>query len=138
MYAGTYPDDVVGMVLLDSNAPNEIELDILVDEEDRFKYGDEIGSNEALDHYSTFHEALIIQPTAIPVIYMHATPSGWVWDDPEWQAAILPTIRAYVDRFDPGIWVEVESPHFMEQAVPGEIIQQLYVLIEIIEQKSDS
>lgn len=133
MYAATYPDEVLGMVMLDSGVPNEIELDGLVEPEDRFKYGDEISSNEELDHFATYHEALALPAPAIPLIYMHATPSGWVWDDPEWQAAILPTIRAYVDTLEPGIWVEVESPHFMEQAVPNAIIEQLHNLMDMIE-----
>lgn len=133
IYAGMYPDEVVGMVLLDASVPNEIELDGLLDPEYRLKYGDEIGSNEELDLFSAFHEALALQAPDIPLIYMHATPTGWKYVDPEWDEAILPTIQAYVDTFDPGIWVDVKSSHSMEEDVPDAIIEQLYNLMDIIE-----
>ena len=133
MYAATYPDDVLGMVMLDSGVPPEILLDYLVEPEKRLKYGDDIGTNEEIDHFATYHEAIALPPPDIPLIYMHATPTGWTWDDPEWDAAIVPTIRDYVDTLDPGIWVEVESPHFMEAAVPDAIIEQLHNLMDLIE-----
>src|SRR5690606_29457382 len=62
MYAATYPDDVVGMVMLDSGVPPEILLDYLVEPEKRLRYGDEIGTNEEIDHFATYHEAIALPP----------------------------------------------------------------------------
>lgn len=132
LFAGTYPDDVAGIVMLDSMVPNEIELDILLPPEDRFRYGEDIGSNEGLDHYAALHEALAVPVPDIPLSFMFATRESRMLDVPAFDALIMDVMRAYVDTYDPGSWVEVDSPHFMEQAVPDAIVEQLHNLMDVI------
>jgi hypothetical protein len=59
------------------------------------------------------------------VVYL---PSGWT-GPPAYEAVVLDHIAEYVDRFSPGVLVEVESPHYMEAAVPERIAQELEKVI---------
>ena len=65
---------------------------------------------------------------AIPMTYLLAMPSGWT-GPPAYEAVVLDHIAKYVDRFSPGVLVEVESPHHMEAAVPERIAQELEKVI---------
>lgn len=131
LYAATYPDEVVGMVLLDSPVPDELELESLLPEDMRFNHEEDREGNEKLDHFAVYEEAYAVAAPDIPVTYLLATPSEWpTMGVPEWDAAILGTIRAYVDSFTEGAWVEVESPHYMERAVPQVIADELEKVIE--------
>ena len=131
VYAAMYPDDVVGMVLLDSQPPAELELDPLLPEDMRFKDEEDIGSNENLSHLSLYEAALAHGMPQIPVTYLHATPSNKpTLGVPAYDDVILDVLREYVDGFGPGKWVDVKSPHYMEAAVPGVIADELRDLIE--------
>jgi Na+-transporting methylmalonyl-CoA/oxaloacetate decarboxylase gamma subunit len=62
------------------------------------------------------------------VTYLLATPSGWT-GPPAYEAVVSDYIARYVDRFSPGVLKEVESPHYMEAAVPDRIAQELEKVI---------
>lgn len=131
LYAATYPDEVVGMVLLDAAVPDELELETLLPEDMRLNHEEDRESNEKLDHFAVYEEAHAVEAPDIPVTYLLATPSEWpTMGVPEWDAAILGTIRAYVDSYSAGEWVEVESPHYMERAVPDVIAEEIEKLME--------
>lgn len=119
MYAMTWPDEVVGMVLLDASFPDEIELEPLWPEEDRYNHDDWADTEELVDFLAvhTAAHALRGNEAAIPVVYLLATPSTWT-GPPAYEAVVLDAIRAYVASFSPGIVREVESEHWMENAVP--------------------
>ena len=54
LYANTYPDEVVGMVLLDSPFPDALSLERLVKPEDRYEALNAEDENETLDRISHF------------------------------------------------------------------------------------
>lgn len=138
-FAAIYPEEVIGILLLDSNVPDEMAIEELLPEDMRYAYGGDIGSNEELDHFSAFQEAFALEAPAIPLTYMLATPSTWPTTGvPEWDAAILDTLQAYVDGFSPGTWVEVESPMCIECFYPQLVVEELFTLMEIIEQAEDA
>ena len=48
---------------------------------------------------------------------------------PEYDSKILCLQEAYVERFAPGRYLRVDSPHFMEAAIPEKITQELRQVI---------
>jgi pimeloyl-ACP methyl ester carboxylesterase len=129
LYANTHPDEVVGMVLLDSGFPDELSLEHLFPPKDRFKTqgaNDACCTLERINHYKVYKEAsrYIGKEPAIPVTYFAARQEPWDENDygiPEYDKAILDLQADFVDRFAPGELVWVDAPHFMEPEVPEEI-----------------
>ncbi len=62
--------------------------------------------------------------------YLLATPSGWT-GPPAYEAVVHDYIAKYVNRFSPGVLKKVESPHYMEAAVPERIARELEKVIAI-------
>lgn len=130
LYAATYPDEVIGMVLLDSMFPTDLELESLLPEDMRYKHEDDCCNNERLSHLSTLEAAYELPQPSIPVTYLLAMPFGWYLDVPEYDAVVRDTIEDYVAGFSPGLLIEVQSPHYMEQSVPNKIVEELEKLIQ--------
>jgi hypothetical protein len=58
MYAGTYPDEVKGILMIDSNLPTDAEVDQLVPEADRPQVVAEVeGNQERVEVYRTLDQA---------------------------------------------------------------------------------
>jgi pimeloyl-ACP methyl ester carboxylesterase len=134
-YAATYPEEVVGMVLLDAAFPQEITLEHYWPKEERLKYEDWGVYEEKIDQYDVYMYALHAgKAPEIPLTYLLATPSTWD-GPPEWEAAVLDERAEYVESFSPGVLKKVRSPHFMEQAVPERIAKEVDMLIASISQK---
>ena len=57
--------------------------------------------------------------------YLRATQSDLWTGPPAYEAAVPKSIARYIDRFSPGVVLEVESPTYMEAAVPDRIVQEL-------------
>lgn len=131
LYAAIHPDEVVGMVLLDAAFPDELSLEHLWPADERWTHEEFVGTNEELDQLAAFEEAsaFIGREPTIPVTYLLAEPSTWT-GPPEYEAVILDVMAGYVDRFSPGVLRAVESPHYMEVAVPDRIVLELEELIE--------
>ena len=137
-YANTYPDDVFGMVLLDSMFPDELKLEPLVDPKERYAAYDAEDENESLErisHYKMLKAAqrYVGKEPAIPVTYLASIPEGFDKDDlgDEYNSKILGVQEAYVDRFRPGKLIRVDAPHFMEPEIPDQIAQELRDVIAI-------
>jgi pimeloyl-ACP methyl ester carboxylesterase len=138
LYANTYPDEVVGMVLLDSMFPDELGIDRLFKPADRFKAYSAEDENETLERISHYKVLTVAQPYIgkepdIPVTYLSSIPEGYDVNDygiPEYNKKILGLQKAYVERFSPGRYVRVDSPHFMEVAIPERITKELRRVIE--------
>lgn len=137
LYANTYPGDVVGMVLLDSPFPDELTLEPLFEPEDTyeaFHEEDEATSLERISHFAALQQAAqyIGREPAIPVTYFASLKEPLnvnVYGIPEYDEAILDLQAAYVDRFSPGTLIWADAPHFMEPAIPGEIVEALRAVI---------
>ena len=126
LYANTYPDEVVGMVLLDSMFPDELALDRYFPPEETyqaFDADDECCTLERISHYKAMKaaEAFIGQEPAIPAIYFASEQAPWDLGVPEYDQVIRDVQAAYVERFSPGVLRWVDSPHFMEPEIPDEI-----------------
>jgi pimeloyl-ACP methyl ester carboxylesterase len=138
LYANEYPDEVVGMLLLDSMFPDELALDALFPPEERqeaFVDEDENGSPERMSHFRVLSAAqpYIGHEPAIPVTYLSSIPEGYdVGDDlPQaYRDQILGLQQTYVERFSPGTYLRVDSPHFMEAAIPDRVVEELRTVIE--------
>ncbi len=139
-YAATHPEDVVGMVLLDAEFPEVITLEHYWPKEDRLKYEDWSYSEEKIDQYDVYKYALRAGKTPdIPLTYLLATPLSEGWEGPPgWQEAVLDELDEYVEGFSPSVLKKVESPHYMEEAVPERIAKEVDMLIASISQKQGS
>ncbi|MGY1831172.1 alpha/beta fold hydrolase [Geodermatophilus sp. SYSU D01180] len=129
-YAATHPDDVVGMVLLDANFPGELALERFFP--DPMTHEQFFEEAERFDQVAAYEEAAGLPVPAIPVTYLLAMPFGWEQGNPGYDAAIRPAIEAYVAGFSPGVLREVESPHYMEAAVPDVIAAEVTAMAEAV------
>ena len=135
MYAGTYPDEVVGMVLLDSPLPDIFEYERpYLTKKFMPKPGDWEENPEKVDDATTLRQAQALQDTLprIPVTYL----SPRVLEIPKslprakLVAADRRLQRDYLTRFSPGRLVLVDSPHWMEPEIPGRIAREVRRVVE--------
>ena len=126
IYAVTYPKEVTGMLLLDAGFPDELDLERYFPEDERATHDEWQGMEEQIDELGAYQDAyaLIGKEPAIPVTYLRATQSV-LTGPPAFKSAFPKAIAKYIDRFSPGLVREVESPHYMEAAVPDRIVQEL-------------
>jgi pimeloyl-ACP methyl ester carboxylesterase len=130
MYAATYPDDVVGMVLLDSPLPYIFEYeDPYLPDDSEFQPAEWEDSPEKLDEARTFRQAQALQgrQPKIPVTYLAAKGTDLPPSLPRKKiiAADRRLQRDYLARFTPGRLVLVDSPHYMEPEIPGRIAREV-------------
>ena len=130
MYAGTYPDDVVGMVLLDSPLPDTYEYERPYLPKDSLPKPDDWKENpEKVDDATTLRQAQALQDTLpkIPVTYLSPKVMEVPKDLPREKiiAADRRLQRDYLTRFSPGRLVLVDSPHWMEPEIPGRIAREV-------------
>ena len=130
-YALMYPDQVVGMLLLDAAFPDEVSLEHLFPPEERFTHDEWMEGEEGLDQLSVYEATYAMRGNEpdIPVTYLLATPSTWPLGNPAYDEVIHQAMADYVARFSPGEIIEVPSEHWMENDVPDEIVAQLEVLV---------
>ena len=135
MYAGTYPDEVVGMVLLDSPLPDIFEYERpYLTKKFLPKPGDWEENPEKVDDATTFRQAQALQDKQprIPVTYL----SPRVMEVPKSlpRAKIIAADRRlqrdYLTRFSPGRLVLVDSPHWMEPEIPGRIAREVRHVVD--------
>jgi pimeloyl-ACP methyl ester carboxylesterase len=141
-YAATYPDEVVGMVLLDAQFPGLLELERYWPKEERLPNvpkEDWSNAEEKIDQYdvNVYAQQHAGQVPDIPLTYLLATPNpgeGW-GGPPDWTEAVLEELPEYVEGFSPGVLKKVESPHYMEPMIPGRIAKEVETLIASISQQ---
>jgi pimeloyl-ACP methyl ester carboxylesterase len=130
MYAGTFPDDVMGILMLDASLPTDDELDALIPANLRKQVKAEQDANpERVDFYRTLDQAEALLDTIpdVPLTYMAAEP---VELPPEWPVERMrKRIRAnqelFVDRFAQGRLVPVTSSHNVDLDQPERVIAEL-------------
>ena len=134
MYAGTYPDQVMGMLLLDSTLPTNDELQALVPKDERARAVAEVEANpERVEVYRTLDQAkaLVGKVPDVPVTYMAAEP---VELPPTWPVermrAFFRTQRSeFVSRFPQGRLVRVKSSHDIASELPDRVLQEAEKLL---------
>jgi pimeloyl-ACP methyl ester carboxylesterase len=128
-YLEEHPDDVVGMLLVDTMFPDELGLDRYLPREYRFKHfdkDDKCCTQERISQYDLIRslQDTIGEEPEIPVVYLASQQEPRnenAYESPRYDARILEAQAAYVDRFSPGILDWVDAPHFMEPVVPDVI-----------------
>src|SRR5215211_3753284 len=138
-YAATYPDEVVGMVLLDAQVPGLLDLEHYWPKEDRLQNVDWSYAEEKIDQYdvNVYAQQHAGQVPDIPVTYLLATPDPGegAGGAPAWTEAVLDELPKYVESFSPGVLEKVRSPHYMEPAIPERIAKEVEMLIASISQQ---
>lgn len=130
LYAGTHPDDVAGMVLLDASLPEDVEIDRrYVPEGDRLAPGDWKPTTERIDQLASYRqlEAVGSRLPRIPVTYIgiETLELGPHWPVEEITAAVREAQRKLVGRFSPGRLIVLDVPHYMEPEIPERIAQEV-------------
>jgi pimeloyl-ACP methyl ester carboxylesterase len=136
-YLRTHPDQVEGMLLLDAAFPDELALERFFPTEDKLENVDWSESEEKLDQFAVYEETTALRggEPDIPVTYLRATPPvTWTLGIPEYDAVVLDAQAEYVESFPRGVLKEVESPHYMEAAVPERIVDELDEILGQIEE----
>jgi pimeloyl-ACP methyl ester carboxylesterase len=133
LYTNLYPEEVVGMVMLDSPIPEELSLEHFFPPDMRFEAfrEQEEGSGERISGFSFLERSqeFMGREPAIPVTYFSSIPEGRgahdFGQDPEYNEVVLDVQKAFVDRFSPGTYIRVDAPHLMEHAIPEQIVEAL-------------
>ncbi len=135
MYASTYPDDVVGMVLLDASLPQDTNIDDrFVPKAERLQPDEWKTTTEQINQLKTYHQAQAIEGNEpkVPVTYIGTTQVDLPPSFPvkAMSAAIRAGQRAFVDRFSPGRLILLDVPHYMEPVIPERIAQEVERVIK--------
>ena len=141
-YAATYPEEVDGMVLLEAVIPGLLELERYWPKEERLwnlPKEEWSSAEEKIDLYdlNVYAQKHAGQVPDMPVTYLLATPNpgeGW-GGGPAWTEAVLDELPEYVESFSPGVLKKVESPHYMEEAIPERVVKEVEMLIASIPQQ---
>jgi len=130
MYAGTHPDDVRGVLLIDSSLPTDEKVDALIPADERAQVKAEQEANqERVDFYRTLTQAerAVRSIPDVPVTYMAAEP---VELPASWPVERMWTfIRAkqteFVNRFPQGRLVPAKSSHNIDVDEPELVIAEV-------------
>ena len=140
LYAELFPEDVAGMVLLDGGPPHLREIYALIPDSERDAVIAEAELNpERVKVFDTIDEAhaMLDQLPDVPVTFMLAIPPV-PEEPPHWpidEIRALDARRAeeFVARFTSGRLVRVDSPHYMEAAVPDEIVAEIDRVLALLD-----
>jgi pimeloyl-ACP methyl ester carboxylesterase len=130
MYAGTYPDDVAGLVLIGPLHPWQAEVESLIPSAYRTGLRDEHASNrEQVAYYQSLDQELALLPKVgdINVVVLVgdniAIPAEWPAD------LITPKIyedyQRFADAFSQGKMIRLHSTAYIVQTVPDQVITEL-------------
>jgi pimeloyl-ACP methyl ester carboxylesterase len=126
-YAVKNPDDVAGMVVLDPTLPREyLDIDPFYHPDDGQLTGEEWKDNkEHMDWLGSMQETQVLEgkEPKVPLIYFSLVhPSTW------WHPVTQKSLDAYfamqqrfIDLWSPGKRIIVDTPHYMEPVIPGQI-----------------
>ena len=130
-YAVAHPDRTAGILLLDSSIPD----DYVIDESHGFtgmcleanREADAWESLEKIDNCQLAKWAYDRrdQEPDVPLIYLAAQ------DASDRGAADDPIRKAFVERWSPGEWKVVRAPHWMDEADPNLVVQNLERVITL-------
>jgi len=126
-----HPDEVAGMVMIDTMFPDELALDRYLPEDATFLHyrkDDKCCTLERISQYEQIKglQKYIGHEPAVPMVYLASEQEPRTQNDyqsPEYDARIIPAQKAFVDRFAPGEFRWIDAPHWMEPVVPDQIAQ---------------
>jgi predicted esterase len=134
-----HPDDVAGMVMVDTMFPDELSLDRYLPEDATFLHyrkDDKCCTLERISQYEQIRglQKYIGHEPAVPMIYLASEQEPRTQNDyqsPAYDARIIPAQKAFVARFAPGEFRWVDAPHWMEPVAPDQIAQAVRDVVAI-------
>jgi pimeloyl-ACP methyl ester carboxylesterase len=135
MYAGTYPDQVMGLVSLDGSLPTDDVVDQLIPAGERAQVMAEQEANqERVEFYRTVDQAkaLVAKVPDVPVTYLAARPVELPpnWPVKRMQAVIRAKQVQFTKTVPKGRLVEVQSSHDIDLEKPELVIQEVQSILE--------
>ena len=135
MYAGTYPDQVMGMVSLDGSLPTDDQVDQLIPKDEREQVMAEQEANqERVEFYPTVDEAkaLVAKVPDVPVTYLAARPVELPpnWPVKRMRAFIAAKQVQFTKAVPLGRLVEVQSSHDIDLEQPELVIKEINRILE--------
>ena len=130
MYAGTYPDDVMGVLLRDSVLPDDEEVDALIpaDELAQLRVEYEGAEREDIDP-TTLNQAqqAVRSVPDVPVTFMSAEPRNYppTWPGERMKPLYRAKLKEFVDQFDQGRLVPVQSSHDIALDQPELVVAEV-------------
>lgn len=124
LYAGTYPDEVDGIVLVDATLPLEWDLD---PPEVAPRVEEELNANaERIDFYGAgaTTKAVLDRLPEVPITYMFA-----LQHEPypkEWKGAYPGALRTFMRGLPEGRLEEYDTTHDMVYVIPGDVADQIH------------
>ena len=136
MYAGTYPDEVMGLVSLDGSLPTDDQVDQLIPKDEREQVmAEQEGNQESVDFYRTTDEAkaLVAKVPDVPVTYLAARPVELPpnWPMKKMQAFITAKQVQFTKSVPNGRLVEVQSSHDIDLEQPELVIKEINRILEM-------
>ena len=123
LYAGTYPDEVAGIVLVDATLPLEWELD---PPETIPGTITELNNNdERIDFYGTgaLTASVLDRLPHVPITYLRALQGE---DDPDWEkGAYAKALRSFMSGLPDGTLLEYDTDHDMLFNIPDDVAEQI-------------
>lgn len=136
MYAGTYPDQVMGLVSLDGSLPTDDQVDRLIPADERAQVMAEQEANqERVAFYRTVDQAkaLVAKVPDVPVTYLAARPVELppTWPVQRMRAFIHAKQVQFTKAVAKGRLVEVQSSHDIDLDRPDLVIQEIQRTLEM-------
>jgi len=130
MYAGTYPDQVMGLVSLDGSLPTDDQVDQLIPADERSRViAEQEANQERVDFYRTADQAkaLVAKIPDVPVTYLAARPVELPpnWPVKRMRAFIAAKQVQFTKAVAKGRLVEVQSSHDIDLDKPELVIQEI-------------
>jgi len=137
MYAGTYPDDVAGLVLIGPLHPWQAEVESLIPSKYRTGLTDEHASNrEQVAYYQSLDQELELLSKVgdIPVVVLVgdniAIPAEWPVN--QVRAKTYEEYQRFADAFSQGKMIRLQSTAYIVQTAPDQVITEVQkVLTEL-------
>jgi pimeloyl-ACP methyl ester carboxylesterase len=136
MYAGTYPDQVMGLVSLDGSLPTDDQVDQLIPKDERAQVMAEQDANqERVEFYRTVDQAkaLVTKVPDVPVTYMAARPVELPpnWPVKRMRAFIAAKQAQFTKAVPNGRLVEVQSSHDIDMEQPELVIKEINRILKM-------
>jgi pimeloyl-ACP methyl ester carboxylesterase len=139
MYAGTYPADLVGLVLVDPTLPadDEIYKQVFPESERPTLMAQAAASRERVDFFATLEQAkpLVRKVPNVPVVLLGSTrevvPPGWSVEQAERvYAAFRKAQQRFVDALAQGELRWVDTGHFIHKEAPQLVIDEVQRVLD--------
>ena len=132
MYAGTYPADVVGLVLLDPTLPDSDEIDKLPEAERAAWIAERAKNVEKVDFLETLEQAkpLLAKIPDIPVLFLASTRQEGPTQAEKIIAGERKAQQRFVDALPQGELRRVDTGHFIHRDAPQRVIEEVQRILD--------